>query len=494
MNWYKKSQITGEWWIIDGRAVFADNTIGDMGHEAYVLDQVRREIADTMGYLVDEFYDWDETKEDIVKNLIQQNEINLQFYIKKYGKEWIQQIPYKPEIFDGIAKNKFKISQEQLDMADGSGDIRVYGMKELGWKRLAGNNIETQTLTQSDLDDILNGIYDAYDEDAENHSFNIEVRGNGKVFWNIPYNIMADGVMAIAEYDRGVTSVPTYALNNGWYKKAQIEEKQPWQMTQDEYFQYHYTGFISSSAYDKYKTKEGLEWLKKSQYPILYDKKQFGSNIIEFRKSGNKLQYVKHDDNEDVLRDENGLAIMMTPQEIIDAKLTAEDQTIVAFIGDDAIGLASNEWGATGIWVVEDYQKLGIGTYLLKEFRKTMNPKSKLGQMTESGIELTKAYHKKLVQEALNENKNVPQEVLDDYPDLTGGTYDINYWIRQIKKNPINYYEMPEEFKYDPKIQEIMTTIYVDMITKYPNSYYSMPIEFKNSKEIQNIVKSSMDE
>jgi len=203
-----------------------------------------------------------------------------------------------------------------------------------------------------------------------------------------------------------------------WYKKAQINGKEPWQLTQQDFMDYHYTGFIESNAYEQYRTTEGLNWLKKSQHPELYSIKNFGKYTVEFRRTGENLQYVKHDKSGNIMRDEKGDAKYLSQQEMIDRGLALKDQSIVAFIGEDAIGWVSNEFGATGVWVVEEYQKLGIGSYMLFEFRKTMKPTSKIGQMTESGINLVKAHHKKLVEEALNEGKEVPQEVLNDYPEL----------------------------------------------------------------------------
>ena len=50
-----------------------------------------------------------------------------------------------------------------------------------------------------------------------------------------------------------------------------------------------------------------------------------------------------------------------------------------------------------------------------------MQPESKMGQMTNAGYNLTMAYHKKIVEDALKENKPVPEKVLLDYPEL------INY-------------------------------------------------------------------
>ena len=206
-----------------------------------------------------------------------------------------------------------------------------------------------------------------------------------------------------------------------WYKLAQLNNKQPWQMTQKEFVNYHITGFIPSHHYDDYKTIDGIRsFNQKENFPVLYDTKQFGNTIVEFKKSGKPNKYVKTDPYDDlkILRDNQGKALYLSDEEMKAKGLATEDQTIVAFVGNDPIGFASNEFGATGVWVVENYQNKGIGSYLLKEFRKTMKPSSRLGQATNAGINLTMKYHKELVKDALQEEKPVPEEVLKDYPDL----------------------------------------------------------------------------
>jgi len=206
------------------------------------------------------------------------------------------------------------------------------------------------------------------------------------------------------------------------YKIAQYK---PWEMTRQEFLDYHHTGYISSSAYDDYSTVDGLSWIKKEKYPVLYSVKNFGKYRIEFRKSGEKLKYTAIDPNDDlkILRDEKGMALMLTDDEIKSKGLPTEDLTIAAFDGDKAIGLASDEWGTDGVWVVKDYQKLGIGVYLLSELRKQHEDKRKIGQMTDAGYNMSGSYHKKEVKDALDRgdlNPNSPkyEEIIKDYPEL----------------------------------------------------------------------------
>ena len=85
------------------------------------------------------------------------------------------------------------------------------------------------------------------------------------------------------------------------------------------------------------------------------------------------------------------------------------------------MGFASNEFGTTGVWVVKEFQRAGLGQKLLALFHK-LNPrlaKEPMGQMTDAGVQLTKSHHRQMVREALAEGQPVPPEVLADYPDLT---------------------------------------------------------------------------
>jgi hypothetical protein len=74
-------------------------------------------------------------------------------------------------------------------------------MKYLGWIRVAGNNIQTWTLTQQDMDNISRGINSIIDEqfsdqfDDENSvlstlTFNVESMRNKKFYQDVPLSII----------------------------------------------------------------------------------------------------------------------------------------------------------------------------------------------------------------------------------------------------------------------------------------------------------------
>jgi hypothetical protein len=85
------------------------------------------------------------------------------------------------------------ITNEEYQIAEGMGDARDYGMKHLGWKRVKGDNIQTETLTREDLREIANGLWEAYDDKCEKETFNIEVNSTRQVYNEVPYYLISDG-------------------------------------------------------------------------------------------------------------------------------------------------------------------------------------------------------------------------------------------------------------------------------------------------------------
>jgi len=175
------------------------------------------------------------------------------------------------------------------------------------------------------------------------------------------------------------------------------------------FIRYHYTGHIDSEAYN-YNTVESLSWLRPEAYKIFVKTISTKKGVIQFRKSGEKLQYCRHNPvveidgvptGGDIERDPiTGLALHLTDAEIAAKGLPKTDTSIIAFNDkNQAVGFASNEFGADGVWVVDEYQKLGIGVELLSELRKQFPPERKMGQMTEAGVALAKAYYRRIKQE-----------------------------------------------------------------------------------------------
>ena len=143
--------VTGEFWIVDGSAIAADGDTGDYNHEGVAIDAI------LANHDIDDYDTFDNMS------------------------------------IDELVERGF--NQDEIDAIDfnGRGDPREYVTNNYGWKRLLGNEIETFTLTKSDLDDIADGLYDAYGDQVENESFNIEVRANQQYYLSVPWQVISDG-------------------------------------------------------------------------------------------------------------------------------------------------------------------------------------------------------------------------------------------------------------------------------------------------------------
>jgi len=186
----------------------------------------------------------------------------------------------------------------------------------------------------------------------------------------------------------------------------------PRDMTEDEFINYHYTGHIDSSAYDEGPGYEAYNLDKvnkivgpKEKYPVVLGTFNIGNNLVELRKSDEKLQYVKYLDDErlDLARDEQGNLIYLSDEEMDQKDLPRVDLTIHAFIDDIAIGWVGESFGATELFIAEEYRNQGIGTFLLKTWLdmhpSRSNKPRRLGQMTPAGEATTRRVHQRYMQE-----------------------------------------------------------------------------------------------
>jgi hypothetical protein len=186
MNWYRKcifAYASGEFWIQNGTATGADGDINDTNHEGEAIMSAQAEIMDGEG-------DWDEWKQSVAKE-----EYNLAMQSAQTPEEK-QQIEQKWNADNGEEFLMEALRQRNVDndlylMAEGWGDVRKFAMKRWGWKRLASDNVETWTLTASDLRDIANGLWDAYGEEAESETFNIYCYATNKWYNEIPFEVIS---------------------------------------------------------------------------------------------------------------------------------------------------------------------------------------------------------------------------------------------------------------------------------------------------------------
>lgn len=188
--------------------------------------------------------------------------------------------------------------------------------------------------------------------------------------------------------------------------------------TAQDFLRSQYTGFIQQSVYDNMSFTQKIE--KTPELLRKFNAKN--GEVIEFRKTGEKLKYVKWD-KEKMVRDEKGLALYMSDDEVLKKGYPTEDTTIYAFNSKgENVGYASDEFGVDGVWVKPEYQRQCIGTELLIELKKQFKhqPDRKIGQMTPAGMEMAKSFYRKLTGVKKPDVKNVLvkfKEFLKTYDD-----------------------------------------------------------------------------
>jgi GNAT superfamily N-acetyltransferase len=217
-----------------------------------------------------------------------------------------------------------------------------------------------------------------------------------------------------------------------WYNVRLAEQRQPYAMTWTEFIDHHKTGHIPDSAYKGYKTSEGLEYITYDNFPIPYAEIDLRGKHYEIRRDDRPRRYVKWEkkkfkfgdqewEDDDIAYDPvTGDALYLTDEEALAQGLPIRSFDLAAFYDGKPVGFASDEWGATGIWVVDEHQGNGLGTYLIRELRRNNPHLKRIGQMTNAGEKMTRAYHRSLIKDALEEGKVVSPEVLADYPELKG--------------------------------------------------------------------------
>jgi len=191
--------LRGEWWIDDGgQALFADGDVGDMNHEAYVADRLKREILSSLGVDTDDEFigNYEHYKDEIFQNIgneFNPDELEL----------WNDEI-YEHAVMSYIKRTSPEV-YEKVNYAYGRGDAREYAMKRWGWARVVRNNIQIDILTPDILKHIVEGLWEAYHDELDEkdgdrvsetnpdgeHVFNLEVLATRSLYEDVPLSVLA---------------------------------------------------------------------------------------------------------------------------------------------------------------------------------------------------------------------------------------------------------------------------------------------------------------
>lgn len=173
--WIENHELNGEYWITDsGSTMYADGDVGDYNHEAYVIMYIQGEIASSFGVDVEmEFVGWDKVKSLIIQEILDDEDDKTREelqYLVDDGEE------------DEVILRKMKESDpdagEKISIANGYGDAREYAIMKWGWKRVAGNHIESRSLNADDMRAIASGIGEIDEMMSDDAIFSISVYGN----------------------------------------------------------------------------------------------------------------------------------------------------------------------------------------------------------------------------------------------------------------------------------------------------------------------------
>lgn len=199
----------GEWWIDDsGQTMYADIDIGDKGHEMFVIEHAQSLLIPAQYHTYSE-HPWQDFLNTLAEDLLDEahaNE-NLKTHIENYVGNDLASIDAKELIDQGYIEDyileEFKPNKQLLDIAVGRGDVRLFGVKELGWKRVMNKFVETWFFRPEDCSVIARGLGDiAQDDEDGTTKWTIEVRSANKVYANIPLMVIEKGPVAVSNYAR----------------------------------------------------------------------------------------------------------------------------------------------------------------------------------------------------------------------------------------------------------------------------------------------------
>lgn len=187
----KEPHLQGEYWIDgSGGVIYADGDIGDLNHEAIVIQYLQSEIVDHFDYKYNrgDFVDWEKFKKDFAQHIYQQELTKITSPAQKQHLE--EEYEGDPDQFFYKGIDELGYDKESIAIAEGKGDARAYAIKRWNWKRVQNTNVETWKLEPKDLKIIAKGLSSAFDEEGsydnwaegweEQISFHISIYATGQ--------------------------------------------------------------------------------------------------------------------------------------------------------------------------------------------------------------------------------------------------------------------------------------------------------------------------
>ena len=198
-------EVPGEWFLVEGQAQFADGDVGDVNHDMIVREHVVRKLVDVIdaNFDVDWEY-WADKAESIGGgDDMTESPEGREILTRNVHKFLENKIKDASEGKDALL-DKLGINEEELLIASGDPRSypREYGIKHLGYVRVAGNNVEAYDITSKKLREIANGLWDAAgDESVERMTFDVEDAKTNTLYSDVPFSVLDSGNMrALREF------------------------------------------------------------------------------------------------------------------------------------------------------------------------------------------------------------------------------------------------------------------------------------------------------
>jgi len=220
-------EVPGEWFLVEGEAQFADGDVGDFNHDMIVREHVVRKLVDVIdaNFDVDWEY-WADKAESIGGgDDMTESPEGREILTRNVHKFLENKIKDASEGKDALL-DKLGINEEELLIASGDPRSypREYGIRHLGYVRVAGNNVEAYDITSKKLREIANGLWDAAgDESVEGMTFDVEDAKTNTLYSDVPFSVLDSGNMrALREFkydpgkaSGGIVTLPEFA-EGGW--------------------------------------------------------------------------------------------------------------------------------------------------------------------------------------------------------------------------------------------------------------------------------------
>lgn len=232
----------GEYWFIDGHAEYCDSNIGEQSHESYVeqyLSDSYRLPFNPVYFSSDELIKWACENYKNIINILKNNTIWDSILIKlekSNNCSALMQYLYSDGILEeNVFFDFYKVPNPIKELLKGNGDLRLYGIKNLGWQRVQGNNVEAWQLNPLTIKSIISGFDSILDDPEEDVNINLYIYSNGYFYENIPLSALIN-IKKPKDLNQYLTTKNNQKIAN-WYKviKIAFDEDKAFQKA-EEYF------------------------------------------------------------------------------------------------------------------------------------------------------------------------------------------------------------------------------------------------------------------